>query len=65
MRAATSIIGLICFIIVTVDVWRSPASTAKKVGWTVVSLIFSLLALLVWLVWGRRNAYGDSRAGVA
>ena len=65
MQTATSIIGLICFVVVTVDVWRSPATTGKKVIWTVVALIFSVVALIVWLVWGRRNAYGSSNAGVA
>lgn len=51
------IVGLVCFVYVTVDAWRSPASTGTKVGWTVFSFFCTLIALIVWLVTGRKKAY--------
>jgi hypothetical protein len=38
------------------EVWRSGASTGKKIAWTVFSFFCTIIALIVWLVWGKRNA---------
>lgn len=64
MRTILYILEIIIFVYITVDVWRSPASTAKKVIWTVVAFLFSIITLIVWLVWGRKNAYQGSKAGI-
>ena len=51
-----SLIALAIFIFIVVDVWRSGLSTGAKIGWTVAGFFCSLLTLIVWLVWGRKNA---------
>lgn len=53
-----SIIALAAFIFLVIDVWRSPAGTGPKVIWTVLGFVFSIITLIVWLVWGRKQAYG-------
>ena len=60
MNTLISIIAIICFLVVVVDVWRSPASTVAKIVWSVLAFLFSVITLVVWLVWGRKNAYGKS-----
>ncbi|GGF46605.1 hypothetical protein GCM10011519_20750 [Marmoricola endophyticus] len=60
MRTILYILEIIIFVYITIDVWRSPASVAKKVIWTVVAFLFSIITLIVWLVWGRKNAYQGS-----
>lgn len=56
VRGIGGIISLIIFIYMVVDVSRSNASTGKKVVWIVLSFFFSIIPLIVWLVWGKRNA---------
>jgi hypothetical protein len=53
----TWVVWLIIFIFMVVDVSRSRATTGAKVGWIIFAFICSLVALIVWLVWGRRKAY--------
>ena len=60
MNTLISIIALAAFIFLVIDVWRSPAATGPKVIWTVLGFIFSIITLIVWLVWGRKNAYGHA-----
>jgi hypothetical protein len=57
-----SAIVLIVAIVLLVDVWRSPAGTGSKVIWTIFGIIFSIITAIVWLVWGRKKAYGESGA---
>lgn len=52
-----AIIEIICVVIVVSDAWRSPASTGKKIAWTIFALLCSVISLIVWFVVGRRNAY--------
>jgi hypothetical protein len=59
-QVSGSIISLVIFIYILVDVWRSPASTGYKVGWSLFGFFCSLLALIVWLVWGRKRAYSGT-----
>jgi len=56
VRGIGGVISLIIFIYMVVDVSRSRASTGKKVVWIVLSFFFSIIPLIVWLVWGKRNA---------
>jgi NADH:ubiquinone oxidoreductase subunit 6 (subunit J) len=60
LQAVGSIIGLIIFVYMCYEVWRSPMGTGGKVGWTIFSFFCTLIALIVWLVTGRRRAYGTS-----
>ncbi len=55
-RTIGYIIGLIIFIYLVVDVWRSRATTGAKVGWTIFSFFCTIIALIVWLVWGKKRA---------
>lgn len=57
VRTVLYLIGFICFIIVVADAWRSPASTATKILWTVLGFLFSIVTLVVWFAWGRNRAY--------
>jgi hypothetical protein len=50
------VISLIIFIYMAYDVSRSNAGIGKKVIWIVLSFFFSIIPLIVWLVWGKRNA---------
>ncbi len=52
------IVELVCFVYVTVDAWRSPSSTGNKILWTIFSLLCGLIALICWLIFGRKRAYG-------
>jgi hypothetical protein len=52
----TWILGVIIFVYMVVDVWRSNATTGAKIGWTIFSFFCTILALIVWLVWGRKRA---------
>ncbi|TIC87724.1 PLDc_N domain-containing protein [Nocardioides sp. GY 10113] len=56
----TYLIGLVIAIYIIVDAWRSNASTGAKIGWTIGALFCNLLTLILWLVWGRKNAYEGS-----
>ena len=55
-----ALVGLVCFLVVTIDAWRSPAATGSKVLWTILAFFCTLLTLIVWFVWGRRKAYGTA-----
>ncbi len=55
-----SLIGLIIFVYMCYEVWRSPLNTGAKVGWTIFSFFCTIIALIVWLITGRRRAYGTS-----
>ena len=61
MQAVLSLIALVSFIIVTVDVWRSGTTTGAKVGWTVLAFFFSIITLIVWFAWGRKRHYTGAR----
>ena len=65
IRIVGYIVGLIIFIYMVYDVWRSPASTGTKVGWTVFSFFCTIIALVVWLITGRKRAYGEAGTGPA
>jgi hypothetical protein len=58
LQVTSSIIGLIIFVYMVYDVWRSPAETGTKVLWTIFSFFCTIIALIVWLVTGRKRAYG-------
>ena len=51
------IVGLVIFVYMCVEVWRSPMSTGSKVGWTLFSFACTLIALIVWLITGKKRAY--------
>ncbi|UQX89400.1 hypothetical protein M6D93_05190 [Jatrophihabitans telluris] len=51
------IIGVVIFVFMVVDVARSQATVGAKVGWIIFSFFCTILALIVWLIWGRRKAY--------
>ena len=53
-----SVVGLIIFIYMVYEIWRSPMETGSKVGWTIFSFFCGLIALIVWLVTGKNRAYG-------
>jgi membrane protein DedA with SNARE-associated domain len=53
------LIDVLIAIYVIVDVWRSPAGTGFKVGWTIFAVFLSLIALIVWLITGRKRAYSS------
>jgi NADH:ubiquinone oxidoreductase subunit 6 (subunit J) len=57
LRTVLGIIGFIIFVVMIVEVWRSPMKVGSKILWTIFSLICTLVALIVWFVWGRRRAY--------
>ena len=57
---AGSIVGLAVFIYLTVDAWRSPGTTGQKILWTLFAFICWPVALIVWLVTGRKRMYGGS-----
>jgi hypothetical protein len=59
-QSLVSIIALVAFVVLVIDVWRSPADTGPKVIWTVLGFIFSIITLIVWFVWGRKKAYGHA-----
>ena len=54
-------VGLIGLIILIADVWaiiktvQSGASTGSKVIWTVLILIFPVLGLILWLIFGPKG----------
>jgi hypothetical protein len=54
-------VGLIGLIILIADVWaiiktvQSGASTGGKVIWTVLILIFPVLGLILWLIFGPKG----------
>jgi NADH:ubiquinone oxidoreductase subunit 6 (subunit J) len=54
------IVGLAIFVYMCVEVWRSPMTTGSKVGWTIFAFFCTLIALIVWLVTGKRRAYGSA-----
>ncbi len=54
------LISLVFFVLVLVDVWRSPASTGARAGWTVFAFFCTVIAAIVWFAWGRRRIYGST-----
>lgn len=54
-------VGLLGLIILIADVWaiiktvQSGASTGGKVIWTVLILIFPVLGLIIWLLFGPKG----------
>jgi NADH:ubiquinone oxidoreductase subunit 6 (subunit J) len=54
------IVGLAIFVYMCVEIWRSPMTTGSKVGWTIFTFFCTLIALIVWLVTGKRRAYGSA-----
>ena len=54
-------VGLIGLVILIADVWaiiktvQSGASTGSKVIWTVLILIFPVLGLILWLIFGPKG----------
>ena len=54
------LIGVVCALIVIADVWRSPAVAVTKIWWTILAIVFSVITLVVWLVWGRQRAYSST-----
>lgn len=58
IRVLGTLIGLAIFVYLVVDVWRSPMGTGAKVGWTVFSFFCTIIALIVWLITGKKSAYG-------
>ena len=60
IRVVGYVVGVLIFVYMCVEVWRSPMSTGSKVGWTIFSFFCTLIALIVWLVTGKRRAYGTS-----
>lgn len=58
VQAVGSLIGLAIFVYMVIDVWRSPAPTGNKIGWTIFSFFCTIIALIVWLVTGKKRAYG-------
>lgn len=55
-QAIGGVIALAIFVFLIVDIWRSNLATGAKVGWSVAAFFCSLLTLIVWLVWGRKQA---------
>ncbi len=60
LQVVGGVVGLVCFIVVTVDAWRSPSSTGNKILWTVFSFFCTLIALIVWFIVGRKRAYNKA-----
>lgn len=54
------LVGVAIFVYMCVEVWRSPLTTGNKVLWTIFSFFCTLIALIVWLVTGRKRAYGQA-----
>lgn len=54
-------VGLIGLVILIADVWaiiktvQSGATTGSKVIWTVLILIFPVLGLILWLIFGPKG----------
>ncbi len=55
-----AIVGIVIFLYVAIDAWRSPGTTGAKVLWTVFAFFCSLAALIIWLVVGRKAMYGQT-----
>lgn len=60
MEYLLGIIGLVIFLYVTIDAWRSPGTTGMKILWTVFAFFCTILALIIWLIVGRKNMYGQT-----
>jgi hypothetical protein len=58
VQAVGYLVGLAIFIFVTVDVWRTNAPTGAKVGWTIFAFFCTIIALVVWFVWGKKRYAG-------
>ena len=56
-RTIAYIIGLVIFVYMVYEVWRSPMGTGEKILWTILAFLFTLITLIVWFVWGRKRAY--------
>lgn len=55
-----AVVGLVIFLYVAIDAWRSPGTTSAKILWTVFAFLCSLAALIIWLVVGRKAMYGQT-----
>ncbi|CAN5382289.1 hypothetical protein BH10ACT8_BH10ACT8_21080 [soil metagenome] len=55
------VVGLVILVFMVVDVWRSNATVGKKIVWTIFSVLCGIVALIVWLVWGKKNANQGAR----
>lgn len=58
LNSLVSLVWLIIFIVLVVDIWRTNAGTGAKIGWTIFALLCGLIALIVWFVWGKRRYSG-------
>ena len=54
------VLVLIADVWAIVNVFGSSASTAAKVGWTVLILLLPVLGFIIWLVAGPRSAKAGS-----
>lgn len=59
-QAIGYLVGVAIFVYMCVEVWRSPLATGNKVLWTIFSFFCTIVALIVWLVTGRKRAYGQA-----
>ena len=61
---AVSLMGTLIWVAVVVwialDVWKSPAPTSKTVIWTVFPMFCNLIGLVLYLVWGRKDAWNGT-----
>jgi len=53
------LVSIAAFIYLVVDIWRSPAVQNTKILWTIFSFFCGIIALAVWLLDGRKKAYGQ------
>jgi hypothetical protein len=62
VEAVFYVLGVVIFLVIVVDVWRSPAETVEKIVWSVFAFLCSIITLVVWFAWGRQRAYGRGTA---
>lgn len=48
------VIVFILWIIALIDVWKGPKETGAKVLWTLLILIFPLIGVIIYYIFGRR-----------
>ena len=49
---------VVIFVVMLVEVWRSPMTVGSKILWTIFAFVCSLIALIIWFAYARRRAYG-------
>lgn len=49
------VLGFIIFVVTLVLIWRSNKSVGTKVLWTVFTFFCNLIALVCWLIFGRKD----------